>query len=343
MRDVPATAEPPNPQSGSIFDQRLFELSPAGTLLTSIAIFVLFMGSFEILALSTHYPLGNQLSLSPREHAWPAAILSLLIAVVLGMQRYGRLKDLGDAPALERLVHCDAMAVAFDLAEVRARIRRAGMLGAIAGFAATFAAIPADVRHDHLPIFLWFAVVLAVTGALFARGAVMTRAAARQFTLRIDRDLKVDLLRVDELSVIGRSSARTALIWLCAAAVICLFFVSGDAPIPVIATILLSAGMAVWIFYRSLDQVHRRIRAAKLAELDRLRHSIAEARIEAIQDHTAATRLHGLLAYETRIEAVREWPFDQLTLIRVTAYVLIPAVPAFGQVALKYVAQHFVP
>jgi len=342
MSDIDATSGAPPEHYGSIFDQKLFEVSPVGTLLTSLAIFVAFLGSFELLALATHYPLGDQLTLSPREGAWPAAVLSLLIAVVLGMQRYARLKDLGDAPALERVIHCDAMAMSFDSAGVGRRIRRAGAVGAIAGIAAAFAAVPVYVRHDHLAIFLWFAVVLAITGALFARGAALTRAAARQFALRIDRDLKVDLLRVDELSIIGRSSARTALIWLCAAAVICLFFVSGNAPVPVIATIVLAAGMAFWIFFRSLDHVHRRIRDAKRAELDRLRHSIAAARIEAIKDHAAATRLHGLLAYETRIEAVREWPFDQLTLIRVAAYVLIPAVPAFGQVALKFVAQHFV-
>jgi hypothetical protein len=301
------------------------------------------MGSFEVLALVAHYPLGDQLSFSPREGAFPAAILSLLIAVVLGMQRYARLKDLGDAPALERVIRCDGMVTALNSAEVRRRIRRAGAVGAIIGVAAGVAAVPTYVRHDHLAIFIWFALVLAVTGALFARGAAMTRAAAHQFSLRIDRDLKIDLLRVDELSIIGRSSARTALIWLCAAAIICLFFVSGHAPLPAIATIVLAAGMAFWIFFRSLDQVHRRISDSKRAELDRLRHSIAEARIAAVHDHAAATRLHGLLAYETRIEAVREWPFDQLTLIRVTAYVLIPAVPAFGQVALKFVTQHFVP
>jgi drug/metabolite transporter (DMT)-like permease len=342
MSDLPASAAAPPARPHAIFDQRLFELSPAGTLPTSVAIFVFFMGSFEILALATHYPLGDQLSFSPREGAWPATVLSLLIAVVLGMQRYTRLKDLDDAPALERVIHCDAMAVAFDSAEVRGRVRRAAAVGAIAGIAGAFAAVPAYVRHDHLPIFLWFALVLAITGALFARGAVLTRAAARHFSARIDRDLKIDLLRVDELSIIGRSSARTALIWLCAAAVVCLFFVSGNAPVPVIATIVLAAGMAFWIFFRSLDQVHRRIRDAKRAELDRLRHSITEARTKAVDDHAAAARLHGLLAYETRIEAVHEWPFDQLTLIRVTAYVLIPAVPAFGQAAVKLVAQHFV-
>ena len=39
----------------------------------------------------------------------------------------------------------------------------------------------------------------------------------------------------------------------------------------------------------------------------------------------------GLLAYEARIQAVHEWPFDQTTLVRVAAYVLIPAIPWFGE------------
>ena len=61
-----------------------------------------------------------------------------------------------------------------------------------------------------------------------------------------------------------------------------------------------------------------------------------EQREQATHDHTAASRLHGLLAYETRIEHVHEWPFDQLTLLRVASYVLIPASPALGQLAMRY-------
>ena len=51
--------------------------------------------------------------------------------------------------------------------------------------------------------------------------------------------------------------------------------------------------------------------------------------------------LHGLLAYEKRIADVQEWPFDQWTLIRVSAYILIPAVPSIGQFFVKFFMERF--
>jgi hypothetical protein len=337
MSDVPATAAPA--PYVSTFEQKLFEWSPAGTLVTSLGIFLALMASFEVLAAVAGYPLADQLSFSPREGAWPAVILSLLATVALGMQRYTRLKDVADAPALARLIPCDVPDVAADPA-VLSRIRKAGAVGALIGFAISFIAVPPYVVYSHLFVFAWFAALMALLGAMFARGAVMTRTAARNFARRIDHELTIDLLRVDELSVIGRSSARAALIWLSVAAVVSLFFVSGHAQGLVIATVIFAAGMAFWIFFRSLERVHRRIVAAKRAELERLRHAIHDARLQAVHDHAAATRLQGLLAYETRIEHVHEWPFDQLTLLRVGAYVLIPALPAAGQMAFKLFSEH---
>lgn len=341
MSELPAAAEMPPASSGPILEQRLFEVSPGGTLGTAAAIFALLFAAFEGLAAITHYPLADQLSFSPKEGAWPAAILSLLVAVALGMQRYMRLKDIEEAPALEHLMPCGAQEMAIDSASARRRMRRAGWLGAAVGLVICVLVVPQGVPEQHLPVFLWFLGVMLLLGLLFGRGTAMTRIAAEGFTRRVDRDLKIDLLRVDRLSIIGRSSARTALIWLCVAGVISLFFVSGHAPGPVIATVVLSAGLALWIFFRSLERVHRKIKAVKRAELERLRSAIAEQRLMAEHDHAAAARLQGLLAYETRMEHVHEWPFDQLTLLRVGSYVLIPAGPAIGQLAVRYFTHSF--
>ena len=335
MSELPAIAG--IPRSGRVtLEQRLFEVSPLGTLGTSVAIFAVLFASFEGLAILTHYSFYDQLSFNANQGTWPAAILSLLAAVALGMQRYVRLKDMDEWPALMRLVPCDPDTFAINSPSAARRIARAGFIGLAAGLGAAFAAVPPGVLGQHLPVFIWFAVVMAFLGALFARGTAMTRIAAAVFAERVDRELRVDLLRVDELSLIGRSAGRTALVWISVAAVICLFFVGGNVPSLVIATVVLSAGMAFWIFFRSLERVHQRIRQAKKAELDRLRHAIAEQRERLLGDHTAAARLHGLLAYETRIEHVHEWPFDQLTLLRMASYILIPASPAIGQIAMKY-------
>jgi hypothetical protein len=74
--------------------------------------------------------------------------------------------------------------------------------------------------------------------------------------------------------------------------------------------------------------VHRAIVKAKAAEPQRVRSEIArerEAALGADEERTtvADQRLPGLLAYEARMERVREWPFDLPVLLRFGLYVLI--------------------
>jgi hypothetical protein len=120
---------------------------------------------------------------------------------------------------------------------------------------------------------------------------------------------------------------------------VCLYFVGGDPGLSTVLILILCTGLGLWIFLHPMAGVRHRIHAAKAAELDRVRDEIALASREEAQDLHAAARLPGLIAYEARIHAVREWPFDQSTLIRVAAYVLIPAIPWFGQAIASEVLQ----
>ncbi|HKD22096.1 MAG TPA: hypothetical protein VKB71_08775 [Rhizomicrobium sp.] len=343
MSDLPAemTSQTPLETLPPHFEQRLFDLSPFGTLPTAIAVFIVLLGSFEATARLTDYSLREQLTLDLHAGAWPATILSLLVAVGLALQRYVRIKDLEEAPAFAHILPCTAAESFAGDARVLGELRWFSLAGIAVGFAGAFLAVPADVRTQHLPIFAWFAIVMSLVGAMFARGVVLSRVGARSFSARVDRYLKVDLMRVDELFVIGRRSARSSLIWLSAAAIVCLFFAGGRTPAFLIAIVAASAGMAFWIFFGSLEHVHRKIRDAKVAELDHVRRDIATARLQASHDHTAAAKLHGLIAYEARIADVKEWPFDQWTLLRVSAYVLIPAIPTVAQTGFKYFVEHF--
>ena len=72
------------------------------------------------------------------------------------------------------------------------------------------------------------------------------------------------------------------------------------------------------------ERVHQRIVAAKAAELEHVRRQIDALRAPCTTNDHAATRLHGLLAYEKRIADAQEWPFDQTTLVRVGASALYP-------------------
>jgi hypothetical protein len=180
-------------------------------------------------------------------------------------------------------------------------------------------------------MFIWFLVINAFTSALFARGIVHSARATETWARSIDSSLVVDLLRIDSLNVIGRHGARSALIWFSVAGAILLFFVGNNMNGLTLAILLLAAAMGIWIFIRPMERVHQRIRAAKHAELETIRRAIQDACAQAPHDAAAAAKLQGLLAYEARIEHVREWPFDQPTAIRVATYILIPAIPWFGQ------------
>ncbi len=135
----------------------------------------------------------------------------------------------------------------------------------------------------------------------------------------------------DKLDVIGRKCARNALVWLTIAAVICLFFVGNNNSVVTIPLLAVCIGFGLWMFLRPMVRVHHCIRTAKAVELDRIRDEISEVSEKEIHDAVAVTRLQGLIAYEARIEAVREWPFDHSTPVRIAVYVLIPALPWFGK------------
>jgi hypothetical protein len=103
---------------------------------------------------------------------------------------------------------------------------------------------------------------------------------------------------------------------------------------------LACAAMGIALFLRAILRVHRKIVEAKAEELEHLRGEIDTARASLKTDPAAAVRAQGLLAYEARIAAAPEWPFDQTTLFRVAASTLIVTVPWFGQALAGYAIDH---
>jgi hypothetical protein len=328
-----------------IFEQALYAASPFGTLATTLLVFGLLVASFALALVIDGYPALTRTAHGwiPNGGVWPALVLSVLVTVALGMQRYVRNRDFADYAALLAVMPgcVERDARMYDDAGLR-RLRIGTAIGALIGALPTLIAAPHDAIAREPAMFGWFLLVNAFTAALFARGIVQSARAAENWARSIDQSLIIDLLRIDTLNVIGRHGARTALIWFSVAAAILLFFVGNNMNALTLAVLLLAAAMGVWIFVRPMDRVHRRIRAAKGAELEAVRREIGAARLQVPYDATAAAALQGLLAYEARIEQVREWPFDQPTAIRMAAYVLIPAIPWFGQAVAGYFVAHFV-
>jgi hypothetical protein len=344
MTDASALAEPSPPRpapSRNRFEQWMFDLSPFGTLLTSILIFLFLAGTLAGTMALDHLPIfdpaGKVLGLS--RNVWPALVLSLLIVVVLGTQRWVRSMDEDDAVAYRAIFHYEAGNYPEFLdAPTKVRLRNANIAGVIVGLILVAMSSSYVELLAHPFSAVWFVFVEVYVSLLIARGVVLSTRSSQMFDRSIQHDLVIDLLRIDLLNVIGRNRARTSLIWFAVAAAICLFFVGDNMAASTFLTLAFSAGMGLWTFLRPMERVHRRIRHAKDIELERVRKSISGLREQAVSHADAATRLQGLLAYEKRIEDVREWPFDQTTALRLSAYIFIPAIPWFGQA----IAQSFV-
>jgi hypothetical protein len=334
------------PTGTPYFEQRIFGWSPVGTLATSALLFVVLYGLYLLSAILAGVPslVRTGHTILFQNGAWPASVLSLLIVSALGMQRYTRLKDAGDQQALAAIFSgSDATATRLgSYTPNDAKLGRAALAGIAIGLVGSFLVLKdqTDARAHAPGIIVWFTCAITLSAILFARGVELTRKSSASLEDTLNAELKIDLLRVDKLSVIGRSAARAALVWFVVSAVACLFFVDGDINLPSVAIMLACAAMGIALFLRAILRVHRKIVEAKAEELEHLRGEIDTARASLKTDPAAAVRAQGLLAYEARIAAAPEWPFDQTTLFRVAASTLIVTVPWFGQALAGYAIDH---
>lgn len=324
-------------------EQRLFVLSPLGAFATAAVLFAVLMGTFLAVAMSEHIVLvadGGHVESTLRM----AFTLALLLCTALYLQRATRMKERLDREAFEAVLRPGALERRnlIQLTPGEARLGRFTVAGVIAGLALSWPMFgKAMFAQADPPIatFVWFLVVNTLLVASFVRGVELSRTGSRATADAIDNDLVVDLLRIDTLSVWGRSAARFALIWFGVSAVGCLFFVDSGLNAFSVSMVAIFLALGIWMFVRPMERVHRKIRAAKALELERIRGEIDQVRPAASIVPDAAIRLQGLLAYETRIAAAPEWPFDQTTLFRVGASALILAVPWFGQALAGYVIE----
>jgi hypothetical protein len=335
------------PEPALPFEQRLYERSPFGLIATTGIIFVLMFGSLLAVASFEHVPIfpAARFGLVFSGTTWPAFVLSLLCCTALAMQRYVRLAEAKDAPAYAKILTGGMQSACnvTGLSAREARLVRSTLIGLCVGLVISAAVRVSEFREGHIipPLtMVWFAFATTLLSVLFARGVEQTRAGARSYARVLDVELKIDLLRTDTLSVLGRSAARSALIWFVVSAVACLFFIGGDLNWLTILLIVSCAVMGIGIFVSIMGRIHRQIMQVKRAELEHVRSQIETMRGRFSTDDHAATKLHGLLAYEKRISEAQEWPFDQSTLVRIGAYILIPTVPWFGQAIVQYFIEH---
>lgn len=317
------------------FEQRLFVLSPLGTWGTAAAIFLLFMALYAIAASVDSFALFGQTTRL-------ALVLALLLTAILSVQRAVRMRQRADTPALARVLKGGLpQAISFGHLTPNAhRLWLATGLGVAIGAVFDYVLYFRGMPVEDLATRAWFSLITMLMVMTFTRGAELTRAGSSGTSDAIRDDLIVDLLRIDDLAVWGRNAARFALIWFTISAFSCLLFVSSNITIFTIALLFGCLVIGTVVFFAMMERIHRRIRSDKHAELERVRGEIDVLKHKAVADPAAATCLQGLLAYEARISAVQEWPFDQTTLLRLGASALILTVPWFGQAVAAYLVDH---
>lgn len=344
MSDVLPAALSDTSRGGAYFELLLFIRSPFSFVLTAALIFAVSVASYALTVLLSHQPLLAATGPGLNHAAWIALTLSLLVTVIPASQHYVRTREAAEIAALAHVLKggvAEAIAVT-QLPPQRARLREATLIGTICASALMLLFYFSGSGDPHtLPQRMWFAAITGLLIVSLLRGLELTRAGSR-VTARVIRDrLEIDLLRIDQLGVFGRAGVRTAAIWFSICAVSFLLLVQSAFSTLAAGLVVLCAGIGMLTFFLTMERVHRRIRAAKHEELEYIRKQIDQVRGAAVHAEGAAQRLQALLAYEARISAVSEWPFDQTTLMRLFASALVLGVPWFGQAVAQYAVEHF--
>jgi hypothetical protein len=323
----------------SYLEQRIFALSPLNLWITAAAIYLGLIGAYAVAAAIDGaqwiHPVAGGYALD--DHARVALILTLVICVALAVQRFVRVREQTEEPGFAALAQ---RYLVFEHASLK-RATTVGLAGGVL-LVLLFRAPGVGLRDVDAGSArsVWFVAATLLLAVLFARGVELTRAGSGFMRRSMNEGLDVDLLHIDRLYGWGRVAARNALTWFAVSASALPLFISQVSPLVAAGLICACAVMGLWAFVNTMQVVHQRIRTAKDGELDTVRGEISELRSHPGAEPQTSLRLHSLLAYEARIAAVGEWPFDQSILVRLLGSTLILALPWFGQAAAGVLVEH---
>jgi hypothetical protein len=156
--------------------------------------------------------------------------------------------------------------------------------------------------------------------------------AARLYSRIGEQHVEVDLLDLAPLSPLSHHGLRVVLLLVIIAAA-GMIVPNPEAPdssrvISYFTNICMTAGVAALVFVLPVRGLRRQIQARKAEQLAKIRGDIRTDQDlvakRGPESAEASARLPALLAFEKRLESVREWPFDAPTLTRFFLYVAIP-------------------
>jgi hypothetical protein len=199
----------------------------------------------------------------------------------------------------------------------------AGLAGVALGLA--LAANPAS-WPDGRPSTSFFVFTLAraaATAGLALHGALLAAHLALRLSALGARVAQVDLLDRREFMPLTRYGLRTVLLWMGFSALFALMFLASFAGISAAVALSATGAFAALALLLPVGGARARLRAARDAELARVRASIRARSQGAAGGRHPALSLADLLAYEARLRGVSSWPYDLGAWLRFGFYVAI--------------------
>ncbi|UCE85533.1 MAG: hypothetical protein JSU66_14520 [Deltaproteobacteria bacterium] len=195
----------------------------------------------------------------------------------------------------------------------------AGLVGA-----AVLLLLGFDIAIEGLGPFPPIAILwLSLFGWLIGRALFANLHVARSLSRLGERELAIDLLDLRPLAPLVQWGLRTVLCWTIWFALMALFWIGPGPKYWLNALGLLPLfAIAFGALFVPVRGVHRRIAEAKNRQLERLREEIRSA-LDAPSSADDPARLANLVAYQSLVERVREWPFDVSTLVRFGLYMTL--------------------
>jgi len=274
-------------------------------------------------------------SLMVGPHLRTDIVLVLVAAFTLGAGLIGLARATQEFDRLRRILCLDDGA--FDLyrcqlfPNARALII-AALIGGTAGTSLILSpGIFIAIREGYPSVHsLFFMVLLFSLMGIFAlityRQSQVFNEVGRQYVV-------VDLLEPGAFSPFAAVGLMNAALWFIGSAIASLLM-TGTGNMWIIAVVIVvTLGFGIAALIVPSRGLHAHIRERKHGELVRIREAIAGEReilFSTPESSPAPPRMHAMLAYEARIESVREWPFDTSTLSRFGLFLLIPLVSWIG-------------
>jgi hypothetical protein len=145
---------------------------------------------------------------------------------------------------------------------------------------------------------------------------------ARGFGLAARR-VAVDLLDARPLAAFGRKSQRSVVVWVGFLVIFSTFWLGDAAGSANVFFLALILAFLVPIYLLPLLGVHRRLLAAKQAELERVTERIRRAVSGAEAPPASQARLADWIAYRGLVEGAPEWPLNVPALVRSLLFVAL--------------------